>query len=131
LYDKTSVLPPDGSLREALFLTVWLKRQEAEVMKARMFAQAFAELGGGEGHEMKATVQNYKDLLSVMLPYMEQQRGNKDQEMKQFMEREVKKGVVLFQPQLDTRSPLVDRAEKMALPDDFRQKLAARKKKNV
>jgi hypothetical protein len=126
LYDKTSTLPPDGSLKEALFLTVWLKRQEAEVLRARFYAQAFIEMGG---EEKKGTVESYKNLLSAMLPYMEQQQGNKDAEMKAIMEREVKKGVVLFKPQVATNAPLLERAAKMTLPDDFRQRLAARKKK--
>lgn len=123
LYDKTSTLPPTGSLREALFLTVWLRRQEAEVFKTRVFAQGFVDMSEDGA---KSTTEVFKKYVAAALPFMEKSQTDSDRKMKEAMEREVKKGVIVFNaPQAN---PLVQRAKVMSLPDEFRQRLAERKR---
>lgn len=124
--EKSSSLPPRGSLKEGLFLTVWLKRQEAEVFKTRILAQGIVDLSE-EG--AKATTDVFKKYVASALPFMEKEQSQTDKKLKEVMEKEVKKGMIVFNaPQ---SNPLVQRVKAMSLPDDFRQKLANRKKRAV
>lgn len=105
-------------------MTVWLRRQEAEVYKARIFAQGIVDLSEDGA---KATSDVFKKFITASLPFMEKEQMESDKKMKAAMEREVKKGVIVFNaPQ---SNPLVQRARAMSLPDEFRQRLAAKKEK--
>ena len=126
MYDKTSTLPPKGSLREALFLTVWLRRQEAEVFKTRILAQGFVDLSEDGA---KGTSEVFKRYVTAALPFLEKTQSDTDKKLKEAMEREVKKGVLVFNA--PTSNPLVQKAKLMSLPDEFRQKLLNRKGKRV
>jgi hypothetical protein len=126
LYEKTSSLPPKGSLREALFLTVWLRRQEAEVFKARIMAQGFVDLSEDGA---KGTAEVFKRYLAVALPFLEKSQTDQDKKMKEVMEKEVQKGVIKFNA--PTSNPLVQKAKAMRLPDEFRQKMLNKAGKRV
>lgn len=123
LFEKSSALPSKGSLKEALFLTVWLRRQEAEVFRTRILAQGIVELSE-KGAEK--TVEVFKRYISAALPFMEKEQEETDKKLKEVMAREVQKGVIMFNAPLS--NPLVARAKAMSLPDEFRQKLAAHKR---
>jgi hypothetical protein len=126
LYDKTATLPPKGSLREALFLTVWLRRQEAEVFKTRIFAQGFVDI---DEDGAKGTAEVFKRYVASALPFLEKSQTATDKQMKEAMQREVKKGVIKFSA--PTSNPLVQRAKSMRLPDEFRQKMLNRTGKRI
>ena len=104
-------------------MTVWLRRQEAEVLRARLMAQGIVDLAE-DGAENTAKV--FQRYAATAMPYTEKQQAETDQKMKEAMEREVKKGVIYFRA--PTAAPLTQRAKEMSLPDEFRQKLAARRK---
>jgi hypothetical protein len=126
LYEKTSVLPPKGSLREALFLTVWLKRQEAEVLRTRVLAQGIVDLSE-KGAEATADV--FKKYAASALPFLAKSQGDTDKKMKEAMEKEVKKGVIVFNaPQ---SNPLQQRAKAIRMDAETREKLATRGKRIV
>lgn len=124
LYDKTSALPPKGSLREALFLTVWLKRQEQELQRTRILAQGLLEASPAKESTIGAA---YKDYLGALLPYAKKAQDEKDKELTDRMKKEVEKGVLVFKTP-SANKPLLDRAKQMSLPDEFRQKLRAKKR---
>jgi hypothetical protein len=124
--DKASFLPPVGSLKEALFLTVWLKRSEAEALRTKILAQGIVDIAE---RGSKATDDLYRLYLAAAMPFLSKTDSNKDEELKKVMKREVEKGVIAFNAPA-TPNPLVQRAKQMSLPDDFREKLANRKKRN-
>lgn len=126
LYNKSVALPPKGSLREALFLTVELKRQEAEVLKTRVFAQGIVDLSE-KGAEATASV--FQKYVAAALPFMKQQQDQTDKKMKEAMEREVKKGVIVFNP--PQANPLMQRAKAISIDSETREKLANRGKRVV
>ena len=127
LVEKSSYLPPVGSLKEALFLTVWLKRSEAEALKTRIMAQGLID---ASEKGSKATADLYVDYINAAMPFLSKTKVSKDEELKRVMQREVGKGAIVFNTPT-TPNPLVQRAKQMSLPDDFRQKLANRKKRTA
>lgn len=130
LYEKSTPLPSPGSLKEALFLTVWLRRKEETVAQARLLAQGFVDLAllqekAGQD-TAKPIMDAFKSVVASAFPYMKKEQDSQDRKLKEAMEREVKKGVIYFNaPQ---SNPLVQRAKAMSLPDDFRRRLAARRR---
>jgi hypothetical protein len=126
LYNKSSALPPKGSLREALFLTVELKRQEAEVLKTRVFAQGIVDLSEKGAEATAAVFQKY---VAAALPFMKQQQSQTDQKMKEAMAKEVKKGIIVFNP--PQANPLMQRAKAIKIDSETRDKLAHRGKRIV
>ena len=124
LYEKASVLPPKGSLKEALFLTVWLKRQEAEVLKTRVMAQGIVDLAK---HGAEATAKLFKIYVGAALPFLAKSSEASDQKMKSVMEREVKKGVIVFDA--PSSNPLQQRAKVFQMDAETRTKLASRGKR--
>ncbi len=75
----------------------------------------------------ETTAAAFKALTHSMMPYMQKAQTETDEKLKQAMEREVKKGVIVFNA--PTANPLRERAKEMSLPDEFRQKLSARKRR--
>lgn len=117
-----------GSLKEALFLTIWLRRKEEQIFTARLLAQGVVDLCK-EKEDAKPTSEVFKQLVSSAFPFMKKEQEAQDQKLKEVMERETKRGVIVFNaPQAN---PLRERAKAMALPDEFRKKLAERRGKRV
>lgn len=120
MYDKTNSLPPAGSIREALFLTVWLKRQEIEVRRLQVLASGFGDLLVGTS--TKTTAEAYRLFIDAIFPFAAKTRTDSDQKMVQMMRQEAQKGPITFSP-INTPNPLQRVAKQMTLPDEFRKKL--------
>lgn len=112
-----------GSLREALFLTVWLRRQEMEVRKGAMLVNAVGDLIQKESS--KNVVEAYKAFVDVAFPFAVKTRGDSDKELVAAMKKEAEKGPITFS-QIAQPTPFQKTAKQMSLPDDFRQKLRER-----
>lgn len=130
MYELADRPPPVGSLREALFLTVWLRRQDAEVNRMRVMTAGFTDVLVGKDNGLSREA--FRIFYESMYPYAEKAKVIGDEEMKAFMKREVDKGILRLTP-LET-NPLKDAAKRMQVPDEFKQKLqqkalAARGKK--
>lgn len=91
--------------------------------KTRILAQGIVDLSE-QGAE--ATSKVFRQYVSSALPFVHRDQEATDAKMKEVMEREVKKGIITFSP--PTANPLVQRAKEMQLPDEFRTKLANRKR---
>lgn len=96
-------------------------RQEAEIYRNRILAQGLVDIGIDK--DMKATGEAFKKFVSSLLPFTQKQQQDSDRKMVEAMHKEVKKGVILFKPEM--ANPLSDRAKKMQMPDDIRKKIAA------
>jgi hypothetical protein len=93
------------------------------VFRTRILAQGIIDLSE-EGAE--ATSKVFKNYVSSVLPFVKKEQETSDAKMKEVMEREVKKGIITFNP--PPTNPLIQRAKAMSLPDEFRTKLANRKR---
>lgn len=105
-----------------MFLTVWLKRQEAEISKMLVFVHGMQNQLVGDN---KHTISAMQDYVGAVLPFAKNQKEESDGKMKEAMEKFVAQGPIQFVPQFQS-NPLADRAKKMQLPDDFKEKLSKR-----
>lgn len=92
-----------------------------------MLAQGLLDIAGEKASKDLGDL--YSSYLSSAMPFLSKAKVDKDAELKKVMEREMKKGVIAFN--VSTPNPLVQRAKAMSLPDDFRQKLADRRRRNA
>lgn len=106
-----------------MFLTVWLRRQEAEISKVLVFFHGMQNQLVGDNKNSIAAVQDY---VQAVLPFAKGQKDESDKKMKEAMEKFVASGPIPFIPQFKS-NPLADRAKQMRLPDDFKEKLSKRK----
>lgn len=120
LYEKADRPPKAGSLKEALFLSVWLKRQEARIVEARILAQGLSDLIG----EKNNVAEVFQNLIVAILPYSKQEQVKTDEKMKEAMKREVARGVITFKTEGD--SPLQKRAKVIREPDEMTKKMIER-----
>jgi len=123
LYDKTSTPPKAGSLREALFLHVWLKREEQKVASLRVLAQGMAN----REHISKA----FQEYINTVYPFAKDVTKDSDKKMMETMQREVAKGAITFTPLQN--NILRDAAKKYTMSDDSLKKIrdAASKRKEL
>jgi hypothetical protein len=125
LYDKTPRAPKAGSLREAVFLAVWLKRQEAEAYQARIFAQGFYDLT--VAMQGKSNVDDaFKLFVEALFPFRDAKKEAKDAEMKEMLKRQASRGPITFKPVANDF--LRERARRVTVPEDFARKLAEKRK---
>lgn len=120
MYELADRPPKAGSLKESLFLTVWLKRQELELAKWRVVAQGAANPAAVGG--------TYTDLISAVFPFMKGLKKEEEKKMIERMQKEVAKGAIMFKPIVQS-SPFQDRVKKMSLPDETMAKLRSAAKK--
>jgi hypothetical protein len=113
MYELADRPPKAGSLKDSLFLTVWLKRQEIELAKWRVVAQ-----GAANGAEVGGT---FKDLIASIFPFMKDATRTSDKKLIEQMQKEVARGPITF-TQINT-NPFKDKVKKMAMPDETMQKL--------
>lgn len=113
MYDKTDRAPKAGSLREALFLHVWLKRQEQRVAEMRVIAQGMAN----REHISKV----FQEYINTIYPFAKDLTAASDKKMMETVEKEVAKGAITFTP-VDTHI-LRDAAKKYTMADEDIQKL--------
>lgn len=111
-------LPPYGSLREALLLTVWLRRQEIELNRTRVYASLAGDFVGGNNN---GTVKAFQEYFNSLYPYLAKSTKDDEKKLKETMRREIDKGAISFSTVVE--NPLRRAAEKFQLPDDFRSKL--------
>lgn len=123
MYDKATRLPPVGSLKEGLFLTVWLRRQEMEVRKGAMLVSAIGDLIQKESS--KHVVEAYKAFVDVAFPFAVKVKGESDKELVDRMKKEADRGPITFS-QVATGSPFQNAAKQMRMQPEFRQKLRDR-----
>ena len=109
-------------MKEALFLTVWLRRQELEVRRVQILANGFSDQFRGDN---KATTDAFKEFVDAAFPFAAKTRSETDKKMVEAMKKETAKGPILFSP-VKTPSPLIRAAKTMQMPDEFRQKLQQR-----
>jgi hypothetical protein len=125
LYDKTFRPPKAGSLREALFLSIWLRRQEAEVLKTRLLAQGLADMAGGSSN----VISIFSSYLDAVLPFAKGQKQDTDKKMVAALKKEVAKGALVFSPA--STDVLKKKAKTMRVPDDFAVKMQQRRLKGA
>lgn len=101
-------------MREALFLHVWLRRQEIEVNKIKVLAQGFAS---GAEHVSAS----FKEFINSVFPFQKGSQKVEDKKLLEAMRKEVARGPLTFTP-VETNM-LKQRAATMAMPDAFRKKL--------
>jgi hypothetical protein len=129
LYDKDNRYPPAGSLREALFLHVWLRRQAIAVESARMLAQGLANKDNVE-----FLIKAHESLVAKMLPYLKETKKATDKEMVAALKKEVAQGRIEFKVMdTDHNKFLRSKATLLSAPDEYRAKLAAgvQRRKNL
>jgi hypothetical protein len=114
-------------LKEALFLSIWLRRQEAQVYQTRALVQGLVDivtsLEGGKS-SLGDTFQNY---VEAVFPFARQQRKEMDEKMKEALKRETSKGIITFSPMSDKF--LERKLKVLQLDEEFKQRMAARKGK--
>lgn len=117
MFEKSGRLPPAGSLREALFLTVWSKRQQAELWKTKAL---LAAASGGESQKL------FNEYVDCVFPFAKGQRAEVDEKMKQMMKKEVDRGMLTFQ--ISGTDFFKKKVKQLRVPDEFKKKLYARKR---
>lgn len=68
----------------------------------------------------------FKSITGALFPYLKSEQSDKDAEMKQVIKREAAKGIIRFAPA--QHSFLQKKAKEMSLPDDFKRKLAEKRR---
>lgn len=126
LYELASRPPKAGSLREAIFLTVWLRRQEAKALEMRIMAQGLSDIVGSSKGGKTSVPEIFPKYLAALFPFMKQEQAGKDAEMKEMMQRQVAKGVLTFDPM--STSFIKKKAKEMSVPDEWAEKLRERAK---
>ena len=84
MYEMSDRPPKAGSLKESLFLTVWLRRQEIDVARWRVIAQGFAN--------REAVGDAFKDLIAAVFPFQKDMRRASDKKLVEQMQKEIAKG---------------------------------------
>lgn len=115
-------------MKEAVFLAVWLKRQEAEAYQARIFAQGFYDLTiASQG---KSSVDEaFKMFVEALFPFRDAKKDAKDSEMKEMLKRQAARGPITFKPVMNDF--LRERARRVTVPEDFARRLAEKRKGNT
>lgn len=100
-------------MREALFLHVWLNRQEQRVAEIRVMAQGLANAE----HVGKA----FQDYIKLVYPFAKETMAVSDKKMMEAVEKEVAKGAIMFTP--IENNILKNAAKKYTMSDEAVQKL--------
>lgn len=117
-------LPSDGSIREALFLSVWLRRQEIEAAKVQLFAQGIVDTIVGK--DAVGTTKAFKSVMQLMFPQLKEATSQRDVDLKKIMETEAEKGKIMFSP-ITSRS-LRPTVQKVNVPENLLQKKRTQRK---
>ena len=108
-------------------MTVWHRRQEAQVLEHRMLAQGLSDLAAA-GKVQSSVGEVFKKYLEAKFPWAKSVEAAKDEEMKEMMQRQVAKGVITFQPM--SMDFLKKKAEVMQMPDEWAERLRERVKRD-
>ena len=93
----------------------------------RLHAQAFSDLITLNHGSAENVQKSFKLFLHSVLPYKEAQAEVNDAQLKEAMEREVKKGAVTFRPV--ATDVLKNKVRTMQLPDEYQRALREKAKK--
>lgn len=104
-----------GSYRELLFLTVWFKRQEAELSKVQILAQGLASTSHSD------LSKQFKAYSEALFPWLATARSQTDEVLVEKMRKEVAKGVISFNEM--SMKFISERASTMRLPSEFQERL--------
>lgn len=113
MYDKADRSPKAGSLREALFLHVWLQRQEQRVAELKVLAQGMANAE----HVGKA----FQSFVEAIYPFAKDISKATDKKLMEQVEKEVAKGAITFR--VVENNILRDAAKKYTMADEDVKKL--------
>lgn len=117
-------LPTSGSLREALLLTVWLRRQEIELAKSRILMAGFSDRFSDSN---KATIDAYKDYIGSIFPFAARHQEEEDQKLIENVRKAAESGVLHFS--VATLKPLQKAGKNFTVPDDFKERLRNKRNK--
>jgi hypothetical protein len=68
LYDRYVGLPPMGGVQEAVFLFVWLRRQEADIFKTKILAEGLSDIVAA--NQGKTDMHNhFKAYVEAVFPF--------------------------------------------------------------
>jgi hypothetical protein len=113
MYELADRPPKAGSLKESLFLSVWLKRQEIELAKWRVVAQ-----GAANASAVGAT---YGDLITAIFPFSKGTKKEEEKKMIERMKKEVARGPIMFKPII--QDPFREKVKRMTMPNETLVKL--------
>jgi|PlaIllAssembly_1097288.scaffolds.fasta_scaffold00167_26 hypothetical protein len=88
LYDTMAQTPPAGSLLEALFVMLQMKREMAKLMETRLIVTAMRD----DSKEGDVTQRAYDDYRHTMMPYLISEDRNQLKEMMRVLEEEARRG---------------------------------------
>lgn len=106
-----------------MFLTIWLRRQEADLARVRMIAVGLS----ANVQDASSINDAFQTVVSLVLPFLKQSKKDTDEKLIAAMNKEVAKGPIFFSPA--QTSPLRARAAQMRMqvPEDFRDRMANRR----
>lgn len=115
-------MPPQGSLREALLMTVWLRRQDIEVTRTKALITGMAVSMAGDNKE---AVKAYAEYIEAAFPFAKKNKGADDRKRMEILRQQVSQGPISFSPIGSTgrKNPLGDAASRMSKPDGYRKTL--------
>ena len=98
MYEKAFRPPLAGSLKEQLFLAVWLRRQEIEALKVKALVTAVAHQGADDQRAIGDALSQY---VGALLPFLAKDHKKDDHKMIERLKKEVGSGALTFQQSWD------------------------------
>jgi hypothetical protein len=90
-------------------------------------AQGLADLIMAQPEGKEHVTDIFKNIIGAMFPHLKSVQEDKDAEMKKVIKKEASAGVLTFKAAQD--SFIQQKAREMSLPDDFKRKLAEKRRK--
>lgn len=105
---------------EALIIAVWVRRQEIAFQTARAQIQALLSQQGADDETIQKA---FEDLKQCFFPYLANAQQEQKKQMRDVLEREVRRGPLAVVPQVDLFKPTI--ASKLAKGEKALQQRAA------
>jgi len=112
IYDTLREPPKPGTPLESLMLLVWRMRQDIEVQKTRVLAEAIIAAASGTDEANKRLQEAWSQYVDDAYPFKRGRRVRADQAAMEYFKREAAKGplrVVPLQPLTRAKSRLSSR----------------------
>lgn len=125
LFETADRPPKAGSLKEALFLTVWLRRQEQRVQEQRILAQGLTDLiqAVREVKDEPHIQEVFQKYIESVFPFLVKEEEEKRKRIKETLTKEAE-GIITFRPAGEN---FVRRQAKvMQMDDEWARKLRER-----
>lgn len=126
LYEKADRPPKAGSLREALFLHIWLNREEQRVKSTLIVAEGLAEITAASGGKTSIPVK-FKEYMEAVFPFTAKENTASDEKQKEVLKKEAARGPITFTT--GPSSTLRAATKKLSMPDNFRKNLLDKAKR--